>query len=854
VVKVVGLALLLVSCWSTPRPAAPRADARIDVKVDRIELANGLRIVVVPEPTQSEVSTTMRYGVGNADDPVGREGLAHLVEHVLFEPVLEQLESRAVAFNGYTTDDSTLYVAHAEPDQLGALLEIEAKRMATTCRDVSAAAFERQRDVVRNELRERGDSDAVHAALATGVFGGAHPYARLSSATTIGAATHDEVCAFVAQHYAPTNAVLVVSGRTTVEDVRAATEAAFGSVPRRAVERLKLPLAAGRHQIELAAPVDREWVLLAWPMPIEPARRAQLRAVAAMATNVIRARLNGTVGVVELGAGDALELAIAVSPREITVDDALANAKYGLTHTNSWFGSGIYEYAANHAIYEYASTLDHHEDRDIGFADEAAADRPIDVAAPLHALRSMTRDQAHDLIGSALDPDAATIVRLHPTHTAAHATSSLISTFREQRVRHAEDASAAHAPLELAAGTDPFAAVRRYTLANGLNVVLAPLGTVPVVDVRLVFPTGTADDPPTKLGLAELAADALDADLDPDSLRFIQAGGSIEADAAFDHTAFVARGLTSRLDTLLQGVDGLVRQGSYEDTAETLRSLNASASSNRPARIAEDAWRAAIYGAHHPYLRAGVWAHAGHLTGSDLLKFRASHYVPDRATLIVAGNFDPGDAERWIAYYFADWRGTALERRDDPIELTPLAFTQTRDYAQLQIQIAFPAPRDPATARVVTEMIDEASADVRDELAASYGVHAVLVQQRLGSTIALAGAVDASRAADVATLLRARLARLAGDEMLFVSARRRVVAKLRSVDSSATGLAERFVDEIDVVRPTAKQTAALTLDQIAPALAALDLSRAAILLRGPKTATTAAALGFGRSATELTAR
>ena len=72
-----------------------------------------------------------------------------------------------------------------------------------------------------------------------------------------------------------------------------------------------------------------------------------------------------------------------------------------------------------------------------------------------------------------------------------------------------------------------------------------------------------------------------------------------------------------------------------------------------------------------------------------------------------------------------------------PLVLHPFVFAQTREGTQLQLQIAFVAPRGPATAQVVTEMLEEASADVRDELAASYGVHAVLSEHSLGSTIVL---------------------------------------------------------------------------------------------------------------------
>lgn len=847
--KVVGLAFVLAACWSTARPAPPRPTPHIELHAESAELANGLRFVVVAEPTAGEVAITMRYGTGAVDDPPGREGLAHLAEHVLFEPVIDRLETEALAFNGFTTDGSTLYVEHAVPSRLGAMLEIEAARLRSACSDISEAAFERQREVVRNELRERADDTAIQSALATGVFGAGHPFARVSTVATVAAITRDDVCAFVAQHYAPQNAVLVVSGQTTLAEVRPLVEAGFGEVPRGEARATKSAGAPAQHQASLEAPLEREWVLLAWPLPSDPVLRAKVRAVANMAVTLIRVHLSGVATTLELGDGDTQQLAIAIAPRTISSDDALASARHALTHTDSWFGSGLYEYVDNRAIYQYVARLDHAGGRDIELADEVAAGRAIDVLAPLDQLRAMTRADAHALIESALDPDKATIVRLHPG-TAKASGGGLVSTFHEQRPRRPEDPQAATRPLALEPTVDPLAGVRRYTLANGLNVVFAPLGTVPIIDVRLVLPAGTADDPHGQRGVAELAANALDANFDSDALRFIQAGGSVDADAAFDHTAFVARGVAGQLDTLLQGLVGIVREGNYDDVGETVRWLNASISRDRSARIADDAWRTAIYGAAHPYARAGQWAHADRLSTDDLGRFHAAHYRPLGATLIVAGKFDPADAERWVAYYFADWRGTGTPRTAERAHLAPLAFTQVRAGAQLTIQIAFTAPEDPAIACVVAEMLDEASADVRDELAASYGVHAALLEHRLGSTIVLAGDVDADRAGEVAKLLRERLARLPSDPALFVSARRRVVANLRSIDTSAAGLAERFVRDTELVRPTAEATAALTFDRIAPALA-LHLTDAAILLRGPAPATSAAASGFGRTATPL---
>lgn len=802
--------------------------------------------MVVPEPATSEVAVTVRYGVGAVDDPIGREGLAHLVEHLSYEPIVDELETASLEFNGYTSLDATLYVERTTPEQLAAVLAVEARRLRTNCPALSPSAFERQREVVRNELRERSDADAIRAALAAGVFGAGHPFARRSTPEAVGTITQAEACTFFAQHYGPNNAVIVVSGNVTLAAVRPLIEASFGDVPRAAITAPTIAAPAVHQRISIDAPVERQWIVLAWPLPADRVKRAQVRALVAMTRTLVNVRVNGLVTTLELGSGATRAIAIAIAPsKDITADGALTSAEYQLGHTNSWFGSGLYEHTANRAIYRYVAALDHGFDRDGELADEAAAGE-LAITTPLERLRSMSRDEAHELIGTAFDPDAATIVTLHPV-TAHHTNSSLVSTFREDRPRHPEDPHEAHAPAPATPAPDALATVHRRTLANGLRIVLAPLGTMPVVDVRLVFPTGTADDPPGKRGVAELAAEALDARDDEDALRFLQIGATIDADVGFDHTDLSVHGLAGQLDTLLQGLDGTVRGGNYEHAGEVVGVLNQAVSGDRSQRIAEDAWRTAIYGSHHPYVYAGTWAHTDRLFLDDLLRFRRTHYVPTGAVLIVAGNFVPADAERWIDYYFADWKGALPARYSAPIGFQALAFAQPTDDSQITLRIAFRAPADRTTALIVVEMLDETSADVRNELAASYGVHAHLTEHRLGATVELVGRVDANRAAEACTLLRERIAKLASDEMLFVSARRRVIARLRSIDTSASGLADRFVREIDLARTLDVTATSITIEQLAP----LSLEHAAILIRGPAASVQAAFAALGRTPTPL---
>src|SRR5215213_2365698 len=109
-----ALGLALVSaCWATPKPAAPARDIAISLAVEQVELANGLKLVVVPEPDAHVVSVTIRYGVGSVDDPSDRQGIAHIVEHLMFEhehdgeALFDILERDALGFTGFTTLDST---------------------------------------------------------------------------------------------------------------------------------------------------------------------------------------------------------------------------------------------------------------------------------------------------------------------------------------------------------------------------------------------------------------------------------------------------------------------------------------------------------------------------------------------------------------------------------------------------------------------------------------------------------------------------------------------------------------------------------------------------------------------------
>jgi len=208
-------------------------------------------------------------------------------------------------------------------------------------------------------------------------------------------------------------------------------------------------------------------------------------------------------------------------------------------------------------------------------------------------------------------------------------------------------------------------------------------------------------------------------------------------------------------------------------------------------------------------------------------------------------------------------RGVSSSRRgfSPPAAPRPFAFSQARANENLDLHIAFPTRAPEPAALVVTEMLGRAIRDVREELAASYGVSATLVETRAGTSIVISGEIDPARAGDACALIRDRLARLRQSspdtDARFVEARTKVIDDLVTRPAAPDELANRLESTValgrapDEARRTAEAVRRLTIDDAAPVLRGLDLERAAMIVTGPKAAIDAAYGAFGRRATPV---
>ena len=207
-------------------------------------LANGLRVIVSEDHTVPNVAVNLWVGVGSRHETPGRTGFAHLFEHLMFQGSrnvasgehFSALMDEGARLNATTWFDRTNYFETVPTGALELALWLEADRHGHLLDAVTQENLDNQRDVVKEEKRQRYDNVPYGSALidiyAT-VFPDGHPYHHptIGSMEDLDAATLEDVHDFYRAHYGPNNTVLTLVGDVTPEEGFAAAEKYFGPLP-----------------------------------------------------------------------------------------------------------------------------------------------------------------------------------------------------------------------------------------------------------------------------------------------------------------------------------------------------------------------------------------------------------------------------------------------------------------------------------------------------------------------------------------------------------------------------------------------------------------------------------------------
>jgi zinc protease len=211
--------------------------------VAHFTLANGLEVVVIPDRRTPVVTHMIWYKVGAADEPPGKSGIAHFLEHLMFKGTEKhpiQRFSQVVASlggqeNAFTASDYTGYYQRVPREHLRTTMEFEADRMTGLV--ITDEVLLPERDVVLEEQNSRVANvpsarlgEQIQAALYLN-----HPYGRpvIGWRHEIEKLDRADALAFYRRFYAPNNAVLVVAGDVSEQDVRDLAESTYGKIGRR---------------------------------------------------------------------------------------------------------------------------------------------------------------------------------------------------------------------------------------------------------------------------------------------------------------------------------------------------------------------------------------------------------------------------------------------------------------------------------------------------------------------------------------------------------------------------------------------------------------------------------------------
>ena len=675
-----------------------------ELAVEHYELPNGLDVILYQDHSIPIVSVNVWYHVGSKNEQPGRTGFAHLFEHMMFQgsahhdqEYFEPLQNIGGTVNGSTNFDRTNYWEDVPSNYLELALWLEADRMGFLLPAMTQKKLDNQRDVVKNERRQRYENQPYAKSrllLPALLYPPDHPYswATIGSMEDLSAALLEDVKFFFKTYYVPNNASLVIAGDFNRYVAKAWVKKYFSSLPagpsvqrpspqppelteeRRLVvkDNVALPrLYYAWHTPAVYTPGDAEMELLA---NILAQGKASRLFQALVRERHLAQGVRGVQWSQELGSTFHITVTVAkdqtVSAMEQAVDAELRTLldegisdlelEQAKTHIHASF---IRRLQQTRHLAEQLNTYNTY----LG--------APNKLHWDLERFRTVTADDVRQAARRYLDPTRRVKLIIVPQGEFEDTGESF-------------DRSVMPSPMAEPTFEPP--SIQRTTLANGLEILVVEDHTLPLVQVNLVVKSGRAADPVNRPGTAELTANLLDNGTRTRRMTDIAAevkrlGARFRTSSSYDSS-------TVRLNVLKQNLrDGLVLVADVvlnpTFSSHTLHDVRRHylgrirQEAKQPRTAAIKIFHQMLYGTNHPYGQpytgSGTEAALSAITRDDLKQYYRTHYLPNNAAIILVGDITLDEAAQHAERLFGAWEPGTLPARAVP-EAAP--FTQTHVY------------------------------------------------------------------------------------------------------------------------------------------------------------------------------
>jgi zinc protease len=686
----------------SPAPAADVALPEIpDIPYTRYTLDNGLTLIVHEDHKAPIVAVNVWYHVGSKNEKPGKTGFAHLFEHLMFNgsenfnddyfKVLEKIG--ATDLNGTTNEDRTNYFQDVPVTALDTVLWMESDRMGHLVGAIDQARLDEQRGVVQNEKRE-GENQPyglVGELLETASFPREHPYSWtvIGSMEDLDAASLDDVKEWFKTYYGPSNAVLVVAGDVTPEDVKARVEKYFGDIPPGPpVARQSTWIAprTGSHRQVLEdrvpqARVYESWNTPPWGSPDDTYLDLLSGILASGKSSRLYKRLvyDNQIATDVSARQDSREIAsiytIDASARPGT--DLATVEKAVDEELTRLLRDGPTAEELQRAQMEYLAGFLRGAERIGGFGgksdilarSEVFGGRPDFYRDALERVKAATPADVKEAARRWLS-DGVYVLEVHPFPELAAGPEG------------ADRSKVPEVATPPAGQLPPF---RRATLPNGLKLIVAERHDLPVVRFNLLVDAGYATDALAIPGTAQLAGSMLDEGTKTRSALEIsdearRLGAELATGSNLDITTVTLSALTANLDASLDLFADVVQNPSFpEQELQRLKKQQLAMiqqESVRPFTMALRVLPRLIYGEGHAYAQpltgSGFASTVEKLTRVDVQRWHSTWFKPNNATLVVVGDTTLTAIRPKVEQAFAGWSGGGVPKKNiAPVEPRP---------------------------------------------------------------------------------------------------------------------------------------------------------------------------------------
>ncbi len=707
-IKETAAVLLVVLALASINVPAQNFEKLPPLTLKEYNLKNGMRVILHQDRSTPIVSVGVWYHVGSKNEVTGRTGFAHLFEHMMFQgsknydaDYFTPLQEAGANINGTTNQDRTWYFETVPSNFLELAMMLEADRLGGLTEAMTQAKLDNQRDVVKNERRQRVDNQPYGTAfekIGEIMYPKGHPYnwTTIGSLEDLQAASMEDVKSFFRQYYVPNNAILVLSGDFDEKQARGWVDKYFAPIakgaditrPNPAMPKLEKEI---RTTVEDSVPFQRRYMV--W------------HGVRAYAPDE--------------AALDMLSFILSTG-RTSRLQSNLLYGKEMVSQVNA--GNGTNEIGGTFQITATArpgKNLDDIEKEINAEIERIKKDPPSadEMARALNSIESQTIYGLQTVLGKAgqmttfagylgkpdwFQADLDRYRKVTPAEVSRVANAylganRLVMTYvprtgEAPRSDRAADRGTSSAKKEkvdeakLAAQTEKLPKpgpqpkftlppIEKTKLDNGLELWMVEQKELPIVSMNLVLKTGATNEPDDRTGVSGLMSQLLDDGTKTrsavDIANQLQAiGANLNSGSGFDSTTVSLQTLTKNLDPALDIYADVIQNPAFP--AKELESLRARAliglrqQRSNPNAISTNVYNKVLYG-DHPYGRDNNEASIKAITRDDVAKYYESTFRPNNGVLIVVGDFDKAELRSKIEKAFVNWKAGDVSAKALPV-------------------------------------------------------------------------------------------------------------------------------------------------------------------------------------------